>query len=211
MLLETCGYLFFRRIRPLFFFILFLSPILFSLLFLYQKQTQLEELEERFYRACKKEKLALARKERKERFLVRYSNTDPYFMDQKIESLPLLEKEQKALENLLEHPAFSHHDALRDRLQFLRENKLLFAEEKIQASANIQEIEEKQRQPVEMDEEDLKKILTLIDDVSIGPYLPSQTGPQLILKEFRLKKQQTPLQTQVFEVEMELLKREFKR
>ena len=73
----------------------------------------------------------------------------------------------------------------------------------------MKEVEEKQRHPVQMDESDLKQILSLIEDLPVDSFLPSAGSPQLLIKEFRLKKQETPLHTEVFEVEMDLLKREF--
>jgi hypothetical protein len=60
-----------------------------------------------------------------------------------------------------------------------------------------------------MDENDLKTILSLIEDIPVDSALPSKSSPQILIKDFRLKKQETSLQTSVFEVQMDLLKREF--
>ena len=206
---EKCGQIFFSRIHPIFFFILITLPILASALFIFFEKGSLEELEGRFAAAARKEKIAFERKSRKERFIQRYSHADPYFLDQQIEAFPLLLAEKEKLESLLHHPAFPDSAVLKQRLQFLNDNHLAFTEENMRSSSQMKEIEEKQRHPVQMDEKDLQKILSLIEDVPIGPYLPSNTSPQIILKEFRLKKQETPLQTQVLEVDMDLFKREF--
>ena len=70
----------------------------------------------------------------------------------------------------------------------------------------MKEVDEKQRYPVQMDESDLKQILSLIEErQTSGRY----KRPQILIKTFTLKKCETPLQTEVFEVEMALLKREF--
>lgn len=209
MYLEKIGRLFFSQIRPLFFFILVISPLFAATLYLYFEHENLQHLQERFAKAARKEKLAFERKERKDRFLHRYSHADPYFLDQQIESFPLLQKEKQHLMSLLDHPAFPNHQAIRDRLAFLEKNRLSFLEENIHTSAEMKEVDEKLRYPIQMDENDLKKLLSLLEDISIESYPLPQNAPQILIKDFRLKKIETSLQTEVFEVEMDLLKREF--
>ncbi len=209
MFLEACGKFFFSKMRPLFFFILSTLPVLIAVFFLFLKLNQLQDLEERFAAAVRKEKTASERKMRKEKFLQRYSQADPYFLDREIESFPLLQKEKEKLESLLHHPAFPESQSIKNRLAFLYENRLTFMEENIQSSSQIKEVEEKQRRPVQMDEQDLKKILSLIEDIPVDSYTPPVQSPQILIKNFWLKKQETSLQTEVFEVEMNLLKREW--
>lgn len=209
MFLERCGKLFFSQIRPLFFFVLIAFPLLGSGLFLYQEQSKINDLEERFARAARKEKSAIGRKERKERFLKRYSNADPYFIDTQIEGFSLLQNEKRLIESLLSHPAFPESKHLKERLSFIQQNRLSFAEDHIAASTSMKEVEEKQRHPVQMDECDLKSILCLIEDVAIDSPLELQQKPQILIKEFQLKRRETPLHTEIFEVEMDLVKREF--
>lgn len=209
LFLEKCGQFFFSRMRPAFFFALTVFPILAAALFIFLEKSKLQELEERFATAARKEKIAFERKARKERFIQRYSHSDPYFLDQQIESFPLLEAEKERLTAMLHHPAFPESQTLEARLRFLNSNRFAFAEENIRTSSQMKEIDEKQRYPVQMDENDLQKILSLVEDVPIGPYLPSNKSPQILIKELKIKKKETPLQTQVFEVDMELLKREF--
>ncbi len=209
MFLEQMGKFFFSRMRPVFFFVLAAFPLLGAVLFLYLEYSQLQDLQQRFAKAARKEKLSFERKERRERFLHRYSQADPYFLDQKIEAFAFLQKEKQHLDALLYHPAFPNHQAFRDRLAFIEDNRLTFIEENIHNSSQIKEVDEKQRSPVQMDENDLQKILSLLEDVPVGPYVPSPNSPQILIKDFRLKKQETSLQTEVFEVEMDLLKREF--
>lgn len=205
---ERSGQIFFSRMHPVFFFLLTMLPVLAAACFVFLEKGHLQDLEERFAAAARKEKISLERKARKERFIQRYSQADPYFLDQKIESFPLLLAEKEQLESLLHHPAFPESTVLKDRLQFLNDNRLAFVEENMKTSSQWKEVEEKQRRPVQMDEQDLQKILSLIEDVQVGPYIPSNTSPQILIKDFRLKKQETPL-NQVWEAEMDLFKREF--
>jgi len=208
--LEKVAHLFFSRIRPIFFFFCLSAPILMATLSLFIKYTESDQLEQRFARALKKEKIALAKKTKKEKFINRYAKADPYFIDNQIEALPFLENEKKQLEALLLHPAFPESGAIQERLTFIHNNKLSFAEEKIRTNTKVKEVEEKQKYPIQVDEQDLRKILSLLEDTPIDPFLPATAAPQIIITDLTLKKQKTPIQTFVFEVEMDLLKREFK-
>ncbi len=210
-LLQRCGKLFFSQIRPLFFFLFITLPVLGAAFFLFLAQAKLEELEARFAKAARKEKISFERKAKRERFIQRYSQANPYFLDQQIESLPLLQREKERLEALLHHPAFPDSRDLKGRLQFIQENRLFFTEENIRTATHLKETDEKQRHPVQMDENDLQKVLSLIEDVPVGAHLPAPARPQLIVQEMRIRKTETPLHTEVFEVEMDLLKREFNK
>jgi hypothetical protein len=206
---ERLGKLLFAQMSPPFFFSLLVLPPLLSALALFFQIGELKELEARFAAAARKEKIAIARKERKENFLQKYAQVNPYFLDQQIESLPLLENERQKLEQLLHHPAFPNHPSFRERLHFISQNRLQFAEENLQTSATIKEVEEKLRHPVQIDESDLKKILALIENRKIESFEPSPSSPQLIVQDLQLTKIKTALQTEVFELDLQLLKREF--
>lgn len=206
MFLKKCGLLFFSKMRPPFFFSLILFPIIGAAFFLFSSSSNVVSLEERFQNSRRKEKLALERKMRKEKFLDRYSNPDPYFLDQEIESFSFLEKEKRRLLSLQNHPAYPQSIHIEERLKFLNENKLVFVEDKISNTSNINETEERARFAVQMDENDLKDLLFLIEDLASNSH---SHRPQLLIKDFRLKKIETPLATEVFEVKMDLIKREF--
>ncbi len=135
-------------------------------------------------------------------------NPDPHYLDKNIETLTFLLPEIKKLEAISqEHP--DEEQALK-RLSFLKDggNALVFSEEQIRANSTFREIEEKQQHPIEMNEEDLKKLLCLIEGVTIWPYGPKEGRPQLIIKDFKLSKKEINPQEKVFVVSMELLRRE---
>lgn len=211
MFLEKCGKLFFLKMRPMFFFLLLVLPLIGAIFFLSLKSTSIQCLKERFQAALRKETLANERKQRRESFLTRYSNVTPYFLDQKIESLSLLEAERQKLISLLKHPAFPKSSAIQERLKFLEENRLTFSEEKIISTPIYHETEESLRNSAQIDEIDLKQMLANIEDRQIEHYKPDKNlrRPQILIKNLRLKKQETPLSQEVFEIEMDLLKREF--
>lgn len=209
MFFEKCGRFFFSRLSPLFTYILILIPLLTIALILWIQSKEVEKLERRFSQAARKEKVANERKLRKEKFTARYSQAAPYFLDQQIESLDLLCAEREKLESLLHHPAFPESAEIKRRLDHIKKNKLSFAEEHIRKTSRMKEVEEKQRYPVQMDETDLKKVLSRLEDATVDSFTPPDHPPQILIRDFEMKKQMTSLQSEVFEVEMALIKREF--
>jgi hypothetical protein len=73
----------------------------------------------------------------------------------------------------------------------------------------MKETLEKQKMPIELDEEDLKNLLALIEETPFHLALPKMNRPQLIISDFSLTKKNAPLQNEVFELRMDILKREF--
>lgn len=211
MFLERIGKICLLHTRPFFFYLFVLTPILLSSTYLLLQYAHLEELQMRFAEACKKGRVALDRKSKKEHFLERYSEADPYFLDNNIESLLFLQKEKKELQALSLHPAMADKHLTEERLKFLDspQNRLAFVEETIRTGLRAKETEERQRHPVEIDEEDLKKLLSLIEDVPIDSFSPLEKAPQIMIIDFRLEKKTTSFKTKVLELEMKLLTREF--
>lgn len=101
-------------------------------------------------------------------------------------------------------------DTMQKRLNSLKEgkNRLLFSEEKIRSKDKMREVFEKQQHPVEINDEDLKQLLCVIEGVTIWPYGPKEGKPQLIIQDFQLSKKRTHAQDHVFVVNMNLIKRE---
>jgi hypothetical protein len=211
MFLEKCGKLCFSKIRPTLFYLTLLIPFFLVAGYLLTEYGSLDEMENRFLEAAVKENLAIPRKTRKDRFIKRHANSDPFYLDRQIESLAFLENERLKIESLIHHPAIADKRGLQERLEFIQSpnNRLSFTEENIHSSSKIKETEEKQRHPVQMDECDLQKLFTCIEDISVGTNNPVQRMPQLIVSDCKIKKIETPLHSEAFEVQMELLKREW--
>ena len=136
------------------------------------------------------------------------SQSNPTYIDQYLETLTFLEPEIKKMETLFADNSVD--EATNRRLQFLKSgsNRLLFTEEKIRSKEKIREVVERQQHPVEMDEEDLKRLLCVTEGITIWPYGPKEGRPQLIVQDFQLQKKHLPSNDNVFVVQMQLLKRE---
>lgn len=190
--------------------ILALAPIpfflfLFHFIFGMQKLHQLEEDIDR----VQARKIQAQEVQYKESVLLSsLKNPDPHYLEKNIETLTFLLPEMKKLETIQsENP---EEQQTGKRLQFLKggNNRLVFSEEQIRSNDIFREIEEVQQHPVEMNEEDLKKLLCLIEGITIWPYGPKEKRPQLIIKDFKLSKKELSSQEKVFVVSMQLIKRE---
>ena len=185
---------------PIPFFLFF-----FNFLFGLQKLNLIEEEMERIHaRTVSAQEV----QRRESSLLASLRNPDPHYLDKNVETLTFLLPEVKKLELIqLENP---EEEQIGKRLQYLKEggNRLVFSEEQIRANEIFREIEEKQQHPVEMNEEDLKKLLCLIEGITIWPYGPKEGRPQLIINDFRLSKKELSSQEKVYVVSIQLIKRE---
>lgn len=133
-----------------------------------------------------------------------YSKADPHFLDQKIGTLPLLVQEKKALEKLMKECAYPGGASNEARYRFLagEENRLHFQPGATQTKEKIEETLMTLAHPVEIDAADMKKILQMIEEKQVGQ-------PELLITDFKLNKKLTPNKREVYELQMQLIKREF--
>jgi len=191
-------------------FLLFAAPIPFILFlcsFFFQLQ-DLNEIEQEMERIHVRESLAQEVKRKESALMTSLKHPDPNYLEKNIETLSFLLSEVKKIEALQSENFEDERTA--KRMQFLKEggNRLVFSEEQVRTNDTFREIEEKQQHPVEMNEEDLKKLLCLIEGITIWPYGPKEGRPQLIIKDFKLTKKEISPQEKVFVVSVQLIKRE---
>ncbi|MDE3055168.1 MAG: hypothetical protein KGI80_00505 [Verrucomicrobiota bacterium] len=209
MYLELLGKLLFSRLSPLFFYLLLPLPLFLSSFYLYTHHKELSDLEEAFVHATLKAPAVIEKKERAMRLTRLFAGADPYFLNHSIESLSLLEKERSQIESLLKHPALSDKESLQERLSFLNKNYFSFSEESFFSSEKIKETVERQRNPVEVDEDDLMRFCSLVEHLPIESHLPLAKSPQLIFLNFQIQKVDTPFHNCHYELLTTLLKREW--
>jgi len=212
MIFERLGRFFLSKIKPSFLFLLLSLPLLISGAYALQKRSEANALQALYETALFKAQKSLHKKAKKDRFFARYQSAQSYFIDQHLESVTLLQDEIDWLKAYEKHPALAETKLAQQRLAFLTKgkNRISFAEEAVHRSELCEEVEEKMKKSVEMNEEDLKKILCLIENVSVGSNQPYDKSPQMIITEFSLKKKTSPFKQELFEVKLDLLKREYK-
>ncbi len=129
--------------------------------------------------------------------------SDPRYLDRQLESLHFALPEIKKLEAMR-----ADHPDVEKVIQRLKEERLVFVEEAVRSNELFREVELRQQQPIEVNEEDLKRLLCLIEGVTIWPYGPKEGRPLFIIKEFKLSKQELPSKEKVFLIAMQLIRRE---
>lgn len=140
-----------------------------------------------------------------------YKKADHFYIDKNLEKLHLLEPEAEALKKISENPNFADNEIVRKRLEFLSgpQNHISFTESGVQTTPQFQEVVEVLAHPVEVNQGDIRKILSLIEGVEFSSAKPVADKPQLILLEFKLDKKSSTDKNETFTLNMKLLKREF--
>lgn len=191
-------------------FLLFIGPLpIFYFLFHYCiTMEQLKQLDEQIDTVYARKEQCEQVQKRQHSVLSSLAESDPYYIDKHLESLIFLESDIKKMQIL---SSDAHVDeTIQKRLHFLKDgpNRLLFAEDKIRSDDKLREVFEKQQHPIEINEEDLKKLLCLIEGITIWPYGPKEGRPQLIIQDFQFSKKRYSERDQVFVVNMHVIKRE---
>ena len=190
------------------FFSLCLIPTLLSLWGLQIKkqdlkitQIKVEDLHKKAIEAGRKNKI-------NEAIVSQIKESDPKYLQKELETLPLLESELRRLETILVH----HKDnaILHRRLNFLKsgQNQLSLCEAQRRTGESFQEVDLILQHPVEMDDEDLKKMLSSIEGIPIDGFPTKQGRPQILIRDFDLTKETNHLGEEIFLVKYDLLKRE---
>lgn len=139
-----------------------------------------------------------------------YREADHFYIDKYVESLTFLEAELENLQKITNHKNFTEDESIKQRLEFLtNSNGLVFAEGVVQSYPTFQETVESLVHPVELSVGDLQKVLSTIEGVQMGPYVPGPNRPQLMITDFKLEKKRLADKNEVFVLDMKVLKREF--
>lgn len=140
-----------------------------------------------------------------------FSEIDHFYIDKHVETLKFLRPEIETLQRAEQHnPAGSNED-IKKRLAFLTgdQNALRFSEGQVTAYEGFQETLETQLHPVEVNIQDVKKVLSRIEGLSIPPTSIVEGRPQLIVTDFKLDRKTTKGDNEVFSLNMKMIKREF--
>lgn len=139
-----------------------------------------------------------------------YRDADHFYIDKYVETLTFLEPEVESLQKIVNNKNFAGDEAVKKRLELLTGgNTMVFTEGVVQSSPQMQEVTETLVHPVEINTGDLQKILARIEGVPIGTYTPGPNRPQLVILDFKLDRKNITDKSEVFLLNLKLLKREF--
>lgn len=139
-----------------------------------------------------------------------YKNSDHFYIDKHLETIPLLEPEIEGLKKVLNQHHLVENEAAKKRLEQLQsQNKISFTEGVVQTYPYFHETTETLNRPIEVNLTDLKTILSRIENVEIDNQIPGPNPPQLIISDFKIDKKKTGDNNEVFQLNMKLIKREY--
>lgn len=194
-------------------FYLFLAgllPILAALFLFFSEKNSLNDLKITLDEV--KQKAILLEKKQAINMAVRhhFKDADHFYIDKYLETLTFLEPEIESLQSIVNNKNYVEDDSVKKRIEFLTgSNLLVFSEGVVQTYPLFQETTETLVHPIEIDINDLQKILARVEGVEIGNYSPGPNRPQLIIIDFKLEKKNLSEKNEVFTLNMKLLKREF--
>jgi hypothetical protein len=191
--------------------LLCLLPILFVIIHFFSSLGDIEQLEARLNYVQSTAVLKEQKQAQNMQIWNHYKSADHFYIDKYLESLTFLEPEVDALQKIISQKNFPDDEAIKKRLEFLTGsgNQLTFSEGAVVSYPFFQETVETLVHPVEINVDDLKNILSRVDGVTIGPYTPPAGRPQLIVLDLKLEKKKTNDKSEVYQLNMKLLKREY--
>lgn len=155
---------------------------------------QIESLEERALSAE-------ASKATRDTVWQKAQHSHPQYLSQVVETLPLLKPELNRVQALAwQYPS---NTALQERLSFLQgdKNRIRFIQAAERSGPFFQETEHKMQNSVQMNEDDLRNFLSVIEDKD------AKDRPILFIKTFDLQRVKEKADEIVYNVQVELIKR----
>lgn len=188
-----------------------LIPLLIVLALFMSAQTELSELQDHIQQV---KQLALIREKKQSVNMAlrhHYRDADHFYIDKHLETLTFLENEIESLQKITTNKNYPEDESVKKRLEHLSGagNNMIFSEGVVQAFPLFQETTETLVHTVEVNTTDLQQILSRIDGVEIGSFVPPPNRPQLIVLDFKLDRKTVNEKNEVFLLNLKLLKREF--
>lgn len=191
--------------------VLGLIPIILSLFYLVSEQGLLDQLVRMIDAVEEKAEVYKQRQATNMAVIDHYRDADHFYIDKYLETLTFLEPEIEALQKIVNHKNFTGDAFITKRLETLTgpANSMVFTEGIVQSYPLYQETTETLTHPIEVNVDDIRKILSRVEGVQIGPYKPGPSRPQMIVLELKLDKKRLPTESEVYVMNMKLLKREY--
>lgn len=151
-------------------------------------------------------------KKDRNRFLQEFGNSDSNFLANYVETEVLLGEDIAKLEKIHQTADYAEYKPIGERISFLtgEGNQIKFQKISSSNGGYFKESHFKLEHPVEMNCDDVKKILALVEGVKIDKYLPNPMRPQLILTSFDLNLKKEDLQdkkNKIFIIDFDVMQR----
>lgn len=140
---------------------------------------------------------------------IKFRHSDLQYLSSIVTTQPLIVSEAKKAEILLKEKEGDPSSSLQLGEILLNQSRFHFSEKNRRSYNEGEEIEWAMDCPVLMNEEDLKKILSLIEGVPLGKNRPPAKRPLLLVKMFELEQVELPFRDRAYRVRMELIQRTF--
>ncbi len=184
-------------------------PLLFILFFNHTMTERAKELDSRL-RALEYNARAVAKAQKERDFFLReFGGADESFLANYIETEVLLSRDIQLLKKISNNEEYAEYKPINERIAFLtgESNKMIFHQTTEKRGDFYKEKLWQLRRPVEMNCEDVKKILGRVEGVKIDKYLPNPLRPLLVITKFDLSLKPQDNHNKVFSVDMEILQR----
>lgn len=169
-----------HKILFYFLFLLFFTICIY-VFFQIQKQNRLIKRAEKIFTLAEKSKNFRKRN----RFFISLYEDKKTFLQDRIENLVFKQKEIKDIETKLKIPFLNNRKYLK-RLKFLKEkNKIFFTEKILYKNSFLQETQKIFQGKLEIEDEDIKRILSLIEKVDIDNF-SSVPSPFYMVKNIEI-------------------------
>lgn len=181
---------------------------LLTLLYVFSAEQKMTRLVETSLQLHRRQAWTAERDLAEKKLLQQLRSADRDYIEKELESLEFLTLEQKKLHAML--ASDPGNAQLNERMQRLsnRQNSLHFREQNFERHEGFQEVEVIQDHPVEMNRDDLKKLLARIENRQIGPFKPEANPPDLLIKKFELIKKPMSSTEETYLINLELAKLE---
>lgn len=187
-----------------------LLPLIFVIMNFYSQANRLDDLEVMIHSLEDKAMMREKKQAINMAVIDHYREADHFYIDKNLETLTFLDPEIENLQKLVNNKNTAFDDTIKKRLDFLtKDNKLIFTEGVVQSSPQFQETTETLVHSVEVNMDDVLKILSRIEGVTIGPFSPPSNPPQLIILDFKIERKGVSEKNEVYNLNLKLLKREF--
>jgi hypothetical protein len=191
---------------PLYIALACLFPIFVTFLYVHSQVSNAQSLHEEL--TSIEDKITLKVRYQNSNRLIKeqYQNTDALFLHNHIEAMPLLQNHIEHLKQRLTKSTIPDDIAFERRLQTLNknENKCIFLETFTETGPGFKQVLETLSKSVEIDNEDLIKILLAIEGDNNSP----QNKPHMIITEAQLDRKKSPI-GDFWNLSLKILRREY--